>query len=388
MRILSVTYLWNLRQLEYNAMWNRIINIADQLTKHGAEVDLVAFISSANQISNLCLKKAIPENIVNIVWHYDYSMLHELAKRDYDVIYANLSTTGSISASIVKALGKNSLIITDFHGIAEFEFPLIHNLANVVNYLKYYFIKILESKSIKFTDLIASVSHKMKNMLVNKYDIELERIVYATNGVDFSNFDLRSISITELWNVKENLGIEDKLLFGYFGGFQKWQGVENFIKAAKIVRSNEVGFVIGGLQINQPVMDEKRSIIYLPKISQREILKYYRLCDVLVLPRPHHPAAEVAAPTKFAEYSAAGRPILATEVGDAANFVKKYSSGIVVPDNSPESLAEGVEYMSSLSKSKLAKMGYRSRKLAEKEFDWKKIVKNLYSEIQKNMGIF
>ncbi|MBE8540568.1 glycosyltransferase [Geoglobus acetivorans] len=387
MRILSVVYLWNLGQLEYNAMWNRIFNIANQLNRCGADVDIVAFVSSINQVLNLRLRENIPENDVGIDWFYDHSMVCELAKRDYDIVYANLSVSGGILAPILRTPGRSSLIVTDFHGIAEFEFPLIHDLANVVNYLKYCVVKTLESKSVKLTDLAVSVSYKMKNMLVGRYGMEPERIVYATNGVDFSNFDLGSISSTELWELKENLGIEDKFLFGYFGGFQKWQGVENFIKAARIVKSDEIGFVIGGLQIKRPVRDEKGSIIYLPKISQSEIFKYYRLCDVLVLPRPHHPAAEVAAPTKFAEYSAAGRPVLATEVGDAADFVRNYGSGIVVADNSPENLVRGIEYLHSLPKSKLAKMGYRSRKLAEKEFDWESVGKTIYLRIEESMGV-
>ena len=42
--------------------------------------------------------------------------------------------------------------------------------------------------------------------------------------------------------------------------------------------------------------------IFIPKIPRAQIPDYYSACDVLVLPRPSHPATEIAAPTKFAEY--------------------------------------------------------------------------------------
>ena len=95
---------------------------------------------------------------------------------------------------------------------------------------------------------------------------------------------------------------------------------------------------------------------------------HYSMCDVFVLPRPSHPATEVAAPTKFAEYAAMGKPILVTRVGDAPDLVTKYGCGVVVADNSPAELAKGIRQITDLSHEQRSEMGRQARKLAESEF--------------------
>jgi glycosyltransferase involved in cell wall biosynthesis len=94
--------------------------------------------------------------------------------------------------------------------------------------------------------------------------------------------------------------------------------------------------------------------------------------------------AEVAAPTKFAEYSSMGIPVLTTNVGDAASLVRMYKSGIVVDDNSPENLIHGIRKFLNLyhhNKNAIKQMGRNSRRLAEKEFNWEVIGMNLSRSI-------
>ena len=162
------------------------------------------------------------------------------------------------------------------------------------------------------------------------------------------------------------------------GTFSKWQGIENFLKAAEAMKINDLSFlIIGG---------EKKirthNTVILPKIPRDQIPCCYSTCDVLVLPRPSHPATEIAAPTKFAEYASMGKPILTTCVGDAGLFVNDYKCGIVVSDNSVPNLIKGITEFYNSSKDDLTLMGNNSRRMAEAEFDWKKVAKNLEDAIK------
>ena len=121
--------------------------------------------------------------------------------------------------------------------------------------------------------------------------------------------------------------------------------------------------------------------VFIAIATKPYILNYYSLCDVLVLPRPSYPATEIAAPTKFAEYTSMSKPVLTTEVGDAADLVKKYKCGIVVADNSPENLAQGVREFNQKAADEFEVMGRNSRTLAENEFDWNKVAVNLYQAV-------
>ena len=79
----------------------------------------------------------------------------------------------------------------------------------------------------------------------------------------------------------------------------------------------------------------------------------------------------------YAEYTAMGKPVLITNVGDATLFVKEYRCGIVIRNNNPENLREGFQAFRQLSEHELRVTGKNSRKLAEDEFDWDKILAQL-----------
>jgi glycosyltransferase involved in cell wall biosynthesis len=215
----------------------------------------------------------------------------------------------------------------------------------------------------------------MIEYLHDQKNIPLEKMAYVTNGVDLEFF--KPIKDEKVENMRNELGLEDKFVFGYIGNFQKWQGVENFIEAARKIADSEIAFLIVGGEEKS----KENNIVFIPKVLRSQIPDYYSICDVLVLPRPSHPATEIAAPTKFAEYTAMGKPILTTNVGDAAEFVKEYKCGIVIEDNKVESLTKGINEFKSKSTDELKKMEKNSRTLSENEFDWEKVGNNLMDAI-------
>ena len=76
-----------------------------------------------------------------------------------------------------------------------------------------------------------------------------------------------------------------------------------------------------------------------------------------MLPKPYNKATEFAAPTKFAEYAAVGKPISTTKVGDAARLVDKYNCGVVVKDSSTGNLTRGIAYLKIAFKEYLKRLG-------------------------------
>ena len=72
-----------------------------------------------------------------------------------------------------------------------------------------------------------------------------------------------------------------------------------------------------------------------------------------------------------------GKPVLVTDVGWAADLVRKYNCGIVVRNSDPEELAQGIRQFKLKNRAELKKMGEQSRKLAENEFDWNKVITDL-----------
>ena len=371
MKILSVTT----STPNDSAAWWRISNIIKILKSNGHEVDVVHYLRRSSYESSE--NKEQPNKnffVITPIIHIRHMKI--LFSDNYDLVYGNECI--AIFCSVLGKLGRIPLIF-DMHGGHVEEF-LLKSQSNPrwkysAKIFEFFLDWIIYFVALHFSNRIICVSNRMIQYLHNEKRIPLEKMTYVTNGVDLEFFKLTNDEKIE--NMRNWLGLEDKLVFGYIGRFQKWQGVENFIEAARKNKDREIAFLIVGGE--EP---KENNIIFIPKVPRTQIPDYYSICDVLVLPRPSHPATEMAAPTKFAEYAAMGKPILTTNVGDAADFVRKYKCGIVVENNEPENLMIGINEFKSKSESELKRMGKNSRVLAENEFDWNKVKIELLRAIE------
>ncbi len=353
----------------------RILNIAQILKNNGHEVDLVHYCSKSayKEMEN---KENYPKDKFIItsppaVFFNHLKLLNE--KEKYDLVYANTGTAAF--CSILGKLKKIPLVF-DMHGDLKQELLLEKRSAlNPYFLAEYLQFKIMEFTNLLGCDEIVCVSRKMMDYLHQKKGIPLEKMCYATNGVDLEFFKPKN----DRSNLKEKLGLEDKFTVGYVGGTQAWQGLDNLLRAAKSIEDNELTFIFVG---GKPEVNVK-NFIFIPEIDRSQVPDYYSICNILVLPRPYHIATEIAAPTKFAEYTAMGKPVLTTNTGDAAELVQKYNCGIVVEDNQVKNLVKGINKFKNLGPDELKHMGKNSRKLAQIEFDWKLVGNNLLKALEK-----
>jgi glycosyltransferase involved in cell wall biosynthesis len=299
-----------------------------------------------------------------------------LCKDNYDLVYGN-HYGGTFWASLGKLKGLP--LIYDMHGSPTEEYRLINcSNTNPYSLINFFVVISTEQAAINFSDKIACVSKKMMAYLKTQKKVPLQKTCYVPNGVDLNFF--KQADDEEVIALKRQLGIEDRFIFGYIGEQQKWQGIENFVSAAKRIDDKKTAFLVVG--VKQKQIQKIGNLLLIPRVNHKKIPLYSSICDVLVLPRPSHPATEMAAPTKFAEYTAMKKPILTTMVGDAADLVAQYNCGIVIKNNTASNLLSGIGQFSQKSASGLEEMGKNSRKLAETEFDWKKIKLNLSNAIE------
>ena len=358
-----------------DAAWWRISNIIKMLRAAGHEVDVVYYVrrSSYEKLKN---KERYEQDSFVIASMPTVHLKHLkiLLKNQYDLVYGNTH-----SGAFISFPGKLTKIpiIFDMHGGLIEEFLLENKFSLNPSFLSRFIQnKLIDFTDLRFSDKIICVSHKMIEYLHNQKGVPLKKMAYVTNGVDLEFF--KPVDDEKVKNMRNQLGMEDKLVFGYVGGFQKWQGVENFIEAARKIDDKDLAFLIVGGEKKL----RENNIILIPKVPRTQVPDCYSVCDVLVLPRPSHLATEIAAPTKFAEYTAMGKSILTTDVGDAAEFVRAYKCGIVVVDNKVENLIKGTNEFKSKSGKELKEMGEKARKLAENEFDWEKVGNNLLKAVE------
>jgi glycosyltransferase involved in cell wall biosynthesis len=357
MKILSVV----LSSPKQDAAWVRILRITEILERE-------------HTVHFVCYRRhAAKKNPSNVILDYDgiyvdyvdsspltvhIKHLRRLLKEDYDVVFANVSSTTAFCCLSGKIT--STPLIFDMHGSVVDESLLWHSSFSP-QVLQDRFTQLL---ALKYSDKVFCVSRAMINYLIAHNGIASHKLVYVPNGAEGRLFDL--VDKEKIDVLRRRFELNGKFVFGYVGEFQRYQGVENLIEAARTINDIDIKFLIVGGDERR----EERNISFVPRVPPSEVPYYYALCNVLVLPRPYNKATESAAPTKFAEYAAAGKPILTTKVGDAASLVDKYNCGVVVKDCSIRNLTRGITYLKNESKEELKRLGENSKEMAVKELNW------------------
>lgn len=359
---------------DYSA-WIRKIKVAKLIKSLGHELDFVIYTHKGECNEKILADIPFKYEVIKVSQFNIYSKYFKrLKEENYDLVFSNGQLTQAV---LFLTKFKSPKFILDRHGDMVKEFLLLEDgFKYNPRFLGWFLrLKFIDFLNFHFTDRITCVSHKMAEDLQNR-GLKPEKTAYVTNGIDLDLFNVDNDVIEKM---KETLKITGKMVFTYVGAFEKWQGVDNFIKAAESFKTNDkIAFVIVGGDKE----GKEGNIRFIPKVPQNEVPNYYALSDVLVMPRPSHPATEVAAPTKFPEYLAVGKPILTTNVGDAAKFVEDYNCGLVVDNNQPKSLVDGIIEFENKNPEELKVMGSNSRKLAEEEFSIEKMTKDLSDALE------
>ena len=199
-----------------------------------------------------------------------------------------------------------------------------------------YFSKI----SYKVAAAIIPVSHGYVETLLTKYQIPKEKIFVIEHGVDIKEFQ----NITKQ-NTKSN---EEKKTVMYLGAINIGYDFEPVIKAAKILETFPIQFVIHG---RGETLDELKNLIKIAKVNnikistdileKKELIKFLRTADIFLLPMASG-VIETGLPTKILEYQALGKPIVCISNGEAGKYIEKTKSGLVVKNKNPNQLSKAI----------------------------------------------
>jgi len=169
-----------------------------------------------------------------------------------------------------------------------------------------------------------------------------------------------------------------KLVVTFVGRLLADKGIREFIDASQIVHSNgiEVDFwVVGDLDEGNPASIPKAEMALwkeLPNVKvigfQKNIADLYSKSNIACLP-----SYREGLPKSLIEAAACGRAVVTTDVPGCRDAIESNKTGILVPVNNAEALADAIEYLIENSDVR-KRMGAAGRALAEKEFAIQKIV--------------
>lgn len=295
--------------------------------------------------------------------HINFSIIFEIFKEKYDVVIC--SGYNSISAIITllctKILRKPFIHWTEQTLEAEPSKSLISNL--IRNLLKKTFLKLSDAH-------IAAGNHTKNFLVANKVD--KKRIFISPNAIDLSYF-LSNVNVyrTKKDILKKELNLNNKIIILYVGQLISRKGIFDLLEAYNNldIKEKETTYLLiigeGPLYIDVKKYCYERNlknVILTGYKQQSELLKYYAISDIFILPSKYDIWGFVVN-----EAMACSLPIITTiNVGASGDIVKNGVNGYVAKTSDPNELSKLIKILIK-DRDLRERMGKNSRNII---IDW------------------
>lgn len=237
----------------------------------------------------------------------------------------------------------------------------------------------IELRMYKGASLIVGISDPFVDFISSK-GIPKEKIKIIKNGVNLELFQPQEPDV----KLKNSLGLSDKFIVSYFGTFGLAQGLESILRTAEILKvNNNIHFLfIGDGADREKLLDFKKikdlsNTTILKPLAKEELVKYYSISDVMLVPLRKLSLFDSALPSKMFEIMAMGKPIIHTVDGEARKLLDKENVGKYIEAENYKELAETITSV-SVNSQWLNSASINGRNLVEKGFDRKELAQKYF----------
>ncbi|TGV04423.1 glycosyltransferase family 4 protein [Flavivirga rizhaonensis] len=171
----------------------------------------------------------------------------------------------------------------------------------------------------------------------------------------------------------------DHLTYGYLGRFSKEKGI---VEVLKVFKNLNKKLIIAG---NGPLLDEVKeatenntSIEYIGELSGQEIVAFFKLIDILIIP-----SLEESGPLVGIEAMVAGKIILSTRVGAMMDRLEKTDNQFWFDIKNENSLVTEIKRIESIDTESLENIRHKTRKVYNLRYS-RDIIAEKYLEVINN----
>lgn len=198
-----------------------------------------------------------------------------------------------------------------------------------------------ENRCMAEADLVVTLAHAMRDVLVDR-GVPEEKIVVVPNAVDDELFR----PVPAALDLKASLGLAGTLVVGYISNISYREGhdvlLRAFAEAARDVDGLRCLLVGEGpereaverLAADLGVRDK---LVTTGEVDHRDIIRYYSLIDVFVVPRRSDYASDFVTPLKPFEAMSLERPMLVSDLPSLREIVGDGERGLLF---APEDIAD------------------------------------------------
>jgi glycosyltransferase involved in cell wall biosynthesis len=219
-----------------------------------------------------------------------------------------------------------------------------------------------------------AVSNLVKKILVEEYNISEDKIFVLYNGVDIEKY--HPLNDEDRQRIRKSLGIsENTKVVIFVGGDPYTKGFQRILYSLKKLESFRkkdyilyaIGFDPDNHILNQA---SNLNIKFIGRISEKEVIKYYQISDILLLPS-YFDTFSLA----MLEAMACGViPIITPTVG-GSEIITSETNGFVIKDS--KELAETLKNLEHIDLDKLR----RNTIDTAKKYSWINIARSLLNLI-------
>jgi glycosyltransferase involved in cell wall biosynthesis len=222
-------------------------------------------------------------------------------------------------------------------------------------------------------DHIITVSTELKEY-VSKIAPQA-RVTVVPNGVRVEHFQDTGVSDHD--DGSADLDSSD-FIIGFVGSLKPWHGVEILIDSfAEFVSNYKKSrlLIIGGekrlirrleKQYHKQGLDGK--VVFTGAVPYEKIPSLLQKTDVLVAPYPELPGFYFSA-LKIFEYMAAGKPIIASDIGQITSILKNQETAILVPPGDGKELHDALAWLKK-DQGLRSKLGENALSEARQKHTW------------------
>ena len=291
----------------------------------------------------------------------------------FDIVHGNNVSDFSLTKKLTKAprvLTTHHLAHSVLNTIRPTYFNRIKNLGGEIGIVPY-----IEKICINRADKIIAVSNYTKRELILTYNVPGTKIEVISNGIEQESFDFNE---EERKEIGDKFGIHKKSTVMFVGRLEERKGLSLLLQAFKQVLTNiDAHLVVVGSGDQKPYQELACSlgimnrVIFTGYVDELSLRKLYSICDVYVLSSRLEGFG-----LTIVEAMAAGKPVVATKVGEIPEIVNSGENGILVEVDDLDGLANGM--CTYLGDEKLAKnVGKRNAKYVRERFSWEKSAKEM-----------
>ena len=305
----------------------------EKLQKNGYTVYAVKINRKISLVSNL---KSI------------YHLVKVIRQNQYDLVHVHTPIAAVLGRIAAKIAGVKQIVYTS-HGLP------FHDLSTPT---QYYFYFIVEKLTALITDLILSQNYEDISTAKKLGLCPPEKLAYLGNGIDIYRFHRERLNPIHQSELRQSLGIPTtaNLIVGTIGRLTRKKGGGYLIEAtAKLVDKfpNLHILIIGGQLSSDPEPFQTELIAKIRNLGienhvtltgkRQDIPEVLGLLDVFTLPTFTHEGL----PRSILEAMAMGLPVVTTDIRGCREAVLQEKTGLIVPSQDSDKLAEALAIMLS-----------------------------------------